>query len=131
MTHFIHSGGSSTLPRAMFASLSKKAQDEALFERTVTGISREKDIMRVSINGVQSAREYSAVVSTVPMPRLSLMDLTGVSIHDNYTQWGAIRGLQYGPAIKIGVKFSSPWWETLPKSIRGGQSYTDLPLRTM
>ena len=115
----------------MFASLSKKAQDEALFERTVTGISREKDIMRVSINGVQSAREYSAVVSTVPMPRLSLMDLTGVSIHDNYTQWGAIRGLQYGPAIKIGVKFSSPWWETLPKPIRGGQSYTDLLLRTM
>jgi len=66
------------------------------------------------------------------LPRLSLMDLTGVNINSNYGQWSAIRELQYHPAVKVGLKFSSPWWETdLPQPIHGGQSYTDLPLRTI
>jgi len=65
------------------------------------------------------------------LPRLSLMDLTGANIHDNYGQWSAIRELQYGPSIKIGMKFSEAWWETLERPIHGGQSYTDLPLRTI
>jgi len=74
---------------------------------------------------------YCAVISTVPLPRLSLMDLSGVSINSNYAQWSAIRELQYGPSIKVGIKFSTPWWETaLPQPIHGGQSYTDLPIRT-
>jgi len=125
-------GGSSTLPRAMFASLSEKAQQEALFKSPVTAISRgPKEIMRISINGVQSPQEYSAVISTVPLPRLSLMDLGGVGIYENYAQWSAIRELQYGPAVKVGIRFSKPWWEDLLQTIRGGQSYTDLPLRTI
>ena len=117
----------------MFASLSEKAQQEALFKSPVTAISHdeEKEVMRISINGVQSPQEYSAVVSTVPLPRLSLMDLTGANIHDKYGQWSAIRELEYAPAVKIGIKFTTPWWEKLPQPIRGGQSYTDLPLRTM
>ena len=118
----------------MFDSLSEKAQQDAEFLSPVTAISRDpqKEVMRISINGTQSPREYSAVISTVPLPRLSLMDLTGVNINDNYAQWSAIRELQYSPAVKIGVKFSSPWWETaLPMPIHGGQSYTDLPIRTM
>ena len=117
----------------MFASLSKKAQEEALFKSPVTAISRDskKEIMRISVNGVQSPREYSAVISTVPLPRLGLMDLTGVGIHENYAQWSAVRGPQYGPAVKVGIRFSKPWWESLARPIRGGQSYTDLPLRAM
>ena len=88
--------------------------------------------MNISINGTPSSQLYSAVISTVPLPRLSLMDLTGVNINDNYAQWSAIRQLQYGPAIKVGIKFKCPWWKTeLPRPINGGQSYTDLPLRTM
>ena len=116
----------------MFASLSKKAQGEALFKAPVTAISRDpKEVMRISFNGVQSPQEYSAVISTVPLPRLGLMDLTGVGIHENYAQWSAVRGPQYGPAVKVGIRFSKPWWESLAQPIRGGQSYTDLPLRTM
>ena len=116
----------------MFASLSKKAQQEALFKSPVTAISRDpKEVMKISINGVQSPQEYSAVISTVPLPRLSLMDLGGVGIYENYAQWSAIRELQYGPAVKVGIRFSKPWWEDLLQTIRGGQSYTDLPLRTM
>lgn len=116
----------------MFASLSKDAQDNAQFGSRVRAISREKGTTKVWINDKEPAREYSAVVSTIPSSCLSFMDLTGVDIHDDYTQWGAFRGLQYGPAIKIGLEFNEPWWETLPmRSIRSGQSHTDLPLRTM
>ena len=119
----------------MFASLSKQAQDETLFNSRVTAISRDNQVMRIWINKVKSDQEYSAVISTVPLPRLSLVDLTGVDINENYAQWSAIRELQYGPAIKIGIRFKSPWWSEksaeFPSPIRGGQSRTDLPIRTM
>ena len=118
----------------MFNSLSQKAQDETLFQSPVTAISRDpqKEVMKISINGTQSQQEYSAVISTVPLPRLSVMDLSGVNINDDYGQWSAIRELQYGSAVKVGMKFSSPWWETaLPMKIHGGQSFTDLPIRTV
>ena len=120
----------------MFASLPQEVQDAAFFESPVTAISVDADNqMRISIKGVQSEQKYSAVISTVPLPRLSLMDLTGVNINSNYAQWSAIRELQYGPSTKIGIRFSSPWWsevsDEFPMPIHGGQSYTDLPIRMM
>jgi monoamine oxidase len=48
----------------------------------------------------------------------------------NVMQKTALRKLQYGPSIKIGVRFKSAWW-TEKFGIVGGQSYTDLPLRTI
>lgn len=88
--------------------------------------------MKISVNGAPSPQPYSAVISTVPLTRLSMMDLTGVNINNNYAQWSAIRELQYTSTVKIGIRFNSPWWETeLPRPIRGGQSYTDLPSRLM
>ena len=41
----------------------------------------------------------------------------------------AIRQLDYGPATKIGMRFKSPWWKA-DKQV-GGQSSTDLPIRTV
>lgn len=116
----------------MFTSLSKKARVEARFESPVTAIShdRTKRIMRISIKGRQIPQEYAAVISTVPLPRLSFVDLTGVDINDNYAQWSAIRELQYGAAVKVGIRFNTPWWETV-QQIHGGQSYTDRPVRTV
>ena len=123
------------LPQAVFGSLPQGVQSNTLFESPVTTIAEDPQTyhMKISINGIPSTKEYSSVISTVPLPRLGLMDLTGANIHNNYAQWSAIRELQYGPAIKVGVKFSCPWWQTelaLPIS-GGGQSFTDLPLRTM
>jgi monoamine oxidase len=81
---------------------------------------------------------FAAVISTVSLSCLSVMDLTGCNIPggngDNYSQWAAMRQLQYGPSIKIGIKFTAPWWGSgsfLGGPIEGGQSYTDLPIRTM
>lgn len=118
----------------MFKSLSQSSQDATLFRSPVTAISEDTQTkeMYLSINGTRSPQSYSAVISTVPLPRLSLMDLTGVNINSNYGQWSAIRELQYGPSIKVGIKFNTPWWETqLSEPIHGGQSYTDQPVRTM
>jgi len=118
----------------MFNSLPESARSGALQESPVTAISVDPQTshMKISINGQPGPKDYAAVISTVPLPRLSLMDLTGVNINGNYGQWSAIRELQYGPAIKVGLKFSCPWWQTeLPQPIVGGQSFTDLPLRTM
>ena len=118
----------------MFGSLSKEAQEATQFQSPVTAISQDtkNNSLTISINGTRSPQSYAAIISTVPLPRLSLMDLTGVNINSNYGQWSAIRELQYGPSIKIGIKFKTPWWETeLPQPIHGGQSFTDLPVRTM
>ena len=86
--------------------------------------------MRISINGTESPQEYAAVISTVPISRLSLMNLTGVDINDNYNRWSAIRQLQYGPSVKVRMRFTTPWWETQLK-IHGGQSFTDLPIHAV
>jgi len=117
----------------MFDSLSAGARSNVLWQSPVTAISVDPHTnnMQISINGNPSPQEYAAVISTVPLPRLGLMDLSGAQIND-YTQWSAIRELQYGAAIKVGIKFSCPWWQTkLAQPIVGGQSFTDLPLRTM
>ena len=45
--------------------------------------------------------------------------------------------MQYGPSIKVGIFFTEPWWVTGEDKngekfdIVGGQSYTDLPIRTV
>ena len=118
----------------MFSALSQAAKDVAIFQSPVTAISEDtqNNWMNISIKGTPSLQQYSAVVSAVPLPCLSLMDLTGVNFNSNYAQWSAIREVQHRPVVKIGIKFSCPWWETeLPQPIHGGQSYTDLPLRMM
>ena len=118
----------------MFNSLPESVRNAVQFKSPVTAISEDPQThrMNISIDEIPSPQSYSAVISTVPLPCLSLMDLTGANIHNSYAQWSAIRQLQSGASTKIGLKFSCPWWETkLEKPIHGGQSRTDLPLRTM
>ena len=118
----------------MFESLPWSVREAVQFESPVTAISEDARThhMKISIEGIESTKSYSAVISTVPLPRLGLMDLTEAGIHGNYAQWSAIRQLRHESAIKIGIKFSCPWWETkLDRPIHGGESHTDLPLRTM
>jgi len=82
----------------MFSSL---LQSNAQFNSPVTAISRDPLTGKMQISVGSTTQEYSAVISTVPLPRLSLMDLTGVDINNSYGQWSAIRELQYGAAIKV------------------------------
>ncbi|KAI5990285.1 hypothetical protein F5J12DRAFT_727696 [Pisolithus orientalis] len=48
----------------------------------------------------------------------------------NVEQKNALRQLQYGPSVKIAIRFKEPWWTT-KLNIVGGQSFTDLPIRTI
>ncbi|KZP31471.1 hypothetical protein FIBSPDRAFT_945004 [Athelia psychrophila] len=81
------------------------------------------------------SHEYSHVVSTLPLPVLRTLDLSNSNL--TLYQQNALRQLQYGPSIKIGVQFKSAWWtygRDKSKSmvgIVGGQSYTDMPIRTI
>lgn len=54
---------------------------------------------------------------------LCLKDLAGVGIHENYAQRIAARGPKYGPAVKVGINFSKPWWKGLVLPVNGGHSY--------
>jgi len=122
--------GSSTLPVAMARNLRGKI----VFGQTVNAIAESKTSGFLTVtteNG--SKKDYAAVVSTVTLGCLSTMDLSACDIAgENYPQWSAIRELQYGPAIKIGVRWDKPWWQDkLQFPIVGGQSFTDLPLRTI
>lgn len=125
------SGGTSTLPVAMAASLKESIN----FNQTVTAIAENTSnglltVTAVTTNG-SSSKDYAAVVSTVTLGCLSTIDLSTCEVMgQNYPQWSAIRELQYGPAIKIGIRWDKPWWQT-ELGIVGGQSFTDLPLRTM
>jgi len=45
-------------------------------------------------------------------------------------QSNALRQLNYGPSVKVGLQFKEAWWFT-KFQIVGGQSYTDRPIRTI
>ncbi|KZS88538.1 FAD/NAD(P)-binding domain-containing protein [Sistotremastrum niveocremeum HHB9708] len=122
-------GGTSTVPVAMHNSLKTKAQ----FNSRVTQINEEAGgLMSVAVNGKPLSQRFSSVICTIPLGCLSLVNLVYDSIaYFNYPQWSAIRELQYSSSIKIGIRFTEPWWEHLQSGkIVGGQSFTDLPIRT-
>ncbi|KAI6020431.1 hypothetical protein BKA83DRAFT_16922 [Pisolithus microcarpus] len=73
-------------------------------------------------------RVYSHVISTLPLPVLRTTDMRDAGL--NIRQKNALRQLQYGPSIKIAIRFKEAWW-TKKLGIVGGQSFTDLPIRTI
>lgn len=80
-------------------------------------------------------KTYSHVISTIPLPVLRTIDLTKSKL--DILQQNALRKMQYGPSIKVGILFNEPWWTTGKDNsgedfgIVGGQSFTDLPIRTV
>ncbi|KAG2145748.1 hypothetical protein BD769DRAFT_1636430 [Suillus cothurnatus] len=48
----------------------------------------------------------------------------------NMMQKNALRKLQYGPSIKVGMRFRSAWWTELV-DITGGRLSADLPIQTI
>ena len=127
------------------------------FNTKVTAMEEVQDGKYVAItvedengNVTKVPTDFSIVISTPPLARLSVMDLSGVDL--SYAQWNSIRELQYNIAVKVnritnfrltrldggliialqvGIRFSKNWWADLPNPIVGGVSYTDLPIRTV
>ena len=72
---------------------------------------------------------FSHVVSTVSFANLGIINTDKVPM--TYKQRQAIRTLMYGPAIKVGIKFKTRWWEQVGIEQHGGSSYTDRPVRVV
>jgi hypothetical protein len=64
--------------------------------------------MKVSVSG-KGEEYFSHVVSTVSFANLSTIDTDQVSM--TYKQRQAISTLNYSPAVKVGIKFKTRWWE--------------------
>ncbi|KAI5984068.1 hypothetical protein EDD15DRAFT_1812652 [Pisolithus albus] len=82
----------------------------------------------VRVTSESNPRVYSHVISTLPLPVLRTIDIEDDAM--SVRQKNALRQLQYGPSIKIAIHFREPWWTT-ELGIVGGQSFTDLPIRTI
>ena len=78
---------------------------------------------------------YSHVISMIPMPNFRAIDLTGSKL--DVVQANALCESDYGPSIKVGIQFNETWWTTGYNrngnnfNIVGGQSFSDLPIRTV
>ncbi|KAF8147675.1 flavin-containing amine oxidoreductase-domain containing protein [Crassisporium funariophilum] len=133
-------GGSHVLPDTMAALVKEHAGDSVIVMNapvTAIGLECQDDYnskMVVTIAGGEK-RTYSHVISTLPLPVLRTIDLTESKL--DILQTNALRALEYGPSIKVGIRFTDSWWTTgvdkegTPFNIVGGQSYTDLPIRTV
>ncbi|KIJ33672.1 hypothetical protein M422DRAFT_182968 [Sphaerobolus stellatus SS14] len=133
-------GGSQTLSDTMEDKIGKA---NITLEATVISIapadpSNRDSPMVVTYttkDGATVTRQYKHVISTVPLPSLRIMDLSQCGLTP--MQSTALRMLEYGPSIKIGIRFESQWWKTGTNledkilNITGGQSSTDLPIRTV
>ncbi|KAF4917757.1 putative bifunctional amine oxidase [Colletotrichum viniferum] len=104
------------------------AKNKPILNNKVTDIRKNSDgTLKVVVNGTQEF-DYAHVISTVPLGALQIINTTELDL--SYSQKSAIRTLQYDPSTKIGLKFKSRWWENLSTgAFKGGQSFTDLPIR--
>ena len=72
---------------------------------------------------------FSHVINTASLGALQGMDLTDLDLGFDFTS--AVRMINYDDAMKVGIKFKTRWWQNLSQPIFGGQSTTDLPIRTV
>ncbi|KAG2033024.1 hypothetical protein BDR03DRAFT_1014670 [Suillus americanus] len=125
-------GGSQVLTNYMEAYITSTANNTKpliQFNKKVTSISQSGDMeMNIYVRGESSLYTYSHVISTIPLPGLRTIELGGAGL--NVMQKNALRKLQSGPSIKVGICFQSVWWTKL-FDIVGGESFTGLPIRTI
>jgi monoamine oxidase len=80
-----------------------------VYNHRVTSVAEDgPSSMRVSVSGKQD-EFFSHVFSTSTFANLRNIKTEGVSM--TYKQRQAIRTLHYGPAVKVGIKFKTRWWE--------------------
>ena len=91
---------------------------------------KKDDILKASslnvyVEGQTDPHQYSHVISTIPLGCLRMVDLDRCKL--SYALREALRSLQYGPSVKIGMRFRRRWWEDLGH--KGGVSSTDRYVR--
>ncbi|TFK29189.1 hypothetical protein FA15DRAFT_752962 [Coprinopsis marcescibilis] len=123
--------GTSVLPEKIASNLTEKFGEGIIIKNAPVTAIRPADLQDATSPLVVTAGgkdyKFSHVISAVPIPNFGLMDTSKLNL--SVMQTNAIRQLQYGPSIKIGIRFKSPWWKKHGQV--GGQSFTDLPIRTI
>jgi monoamine oxidase len=116
------------LPEALKACLNQNT----VKLRRVVGLSKsdttsEKVYVDFVENGGKRSLPYDAVLVTAPFGAVRFMDM---KVPFDYFKRQAIRALQYDHATKIFVQFPrGNFWAA--KNIEGGETRTDLPVRTV
>ncbi len=120
-------GGFDRLPRGFLPQL----QEDILFHQRVTKITQHSDSVTLTFFDTRTSSEYSMtgdfVIMTIPF---TVMQFVEVEPRDSFShnKWRAIRELDYITATKIGMEFSSRFWER--EGLFGGKTITDLPIRS-
>lgn len=136
----LYSGGTYQIADTMYQYLNSQQNDTFEFNQRVTAISSVTDgngqTTGVNVTSNYTTTElFSHVISTIPLPVMRTLDLTDAGLSP--LQSNALRELDYGPAVKVGMQFQTAWWTTgqdlngQTLNIVGGQTYTDTPLRTV
>ncbi|KAF9457573.1 hypothetical protein BDZ94DRAFT_1272826, partial [Collybia nuda] len=131
---FCIDGGAFEIANSMAKYVRSRNPKAIKFNHRVTAINRQLTGIEVVTNGTDH-HTFSHVISTIPLPVLQTIDLTGADLSP--MQLNALRSLDYGPSVKIGMQFKTAWWTTAADrtgrrlNIVGGQTYTDRPLRTV
>ncbi|KAK6344407.1 hypothetical protein TWF696_008043 [Orbilia brochopaga] len=120
-------GGMEVLNQNVLKKLRTKPSLQKKVTRIANTTSTLEPPMLVNIEGVGD-RFYDTVFCTPSLGCMQKMDLRDA--HLNWGQKSAIRGLAYGPATKVAIKFSRPWWITDCNISGGGIGSTDELIRT-
>lgn len=119
-------GGTQGLAMAMY----EKVKDSVKFGEKVSSIAVAPDSTGVQVTSESGyTPKYYHVISTMSLGCLQTVDLTQAMV--SYEQNTAIRCAHYSDSAKVGIKWRSRWWESSSFNIKGGQSYTDRPTRTV
>ncbi|KAF8534739.1 hypothetical protein BDD12DRAFT_858949 [Trichophaea hybrida] len=131
-------GGTEELTKTMYERISKDPTHIPKYNHRVDSISMvtpnaPTSLMKITVRDHPEfdSKEYSHVISTIPFSCLRCVDLTGSNL--DYKQKQALRCLNYGAGIKVGIKFKTRWWqdEKLFPPQMGGVSSTDRQSRVV
>lgn len=120
---------------ADFIDCSNPTKLKLIFDSRVISIARVDNGRIQVVTSDSTTHQFSHVISTIPLPVLRMIDLSGARLLP--MQANALRQLNYGSSVKIGMQFKTAWWTTAKDKdgkclkIVGGQSFTDRPLRTV
>ncbi|KAF7323599.1 Amine oxidase [Mycena kentingensis (nom. inval.)] len=106
---------------------------DRISERMVGRIAKKPKLGR-RVTKIESAKNGMEVISTLPLGALSAIDFPNPS-DLAYNMRVAIRALNYESSTKVALRFERRWWEDPDimghgRTIHGGISSTDLPIRT-
>jgi monoamine oxidase len=124
-------GGSGRLIDAITKILTSE-KNTIVKNSKVTSINSKKKKIEITLNKSER-KEYDHVISTIPLSKLRVIDTINFSM--SYQKRIALRTLHYDHSVKIVLRFKNRWWQhderMGDRKIFGGQSKTDLPIRTI